>query len=170
MHQSVMTWLADRATAISRASDLAEMFVLEVGSFNENGSAREIFQDRVRFYWGIDARDGRDVDNVRLAHDIGDGDGTYDLVICTEMLEHDARPWLSLPEMARVMRSGASLLLTARGFDEYAGCYGRHDCPKDYWRFNVSSFEVLLDWAKLRPVQVIPDPEVPGVFAHAVKP
>lgn len=166
MHASVMTWLAERATILP---DLADASVLEVGSRDENGSARTIFQDRVRFYWGIDAREGRGVDQVMLAHDLRSADGAYDLVICTEMLEHDARPWLSLPEMARVMKSGASLLLTARGFDDYAGCYGKHDCPKDYWRFNVSSFEVLLDWAKLHPVQVIPDPEVPGVFGHAVK-
>lgn len=167
MHGSVMHWLADRATVLP---DLDQAVVLEVGSYDENGSARTIFQQRVFAYWGIDARDGRGVDAVMLAHDLRLNDNQFDLVICTEMLEHDARPWLSLPEMARVMKRGASLLLTARGFDEYAGCYGRHDCPKDYWRYNPASFEVLFDWAKLRPVEIIPDPEVPGVFGHAVKP
>jgi hypothetical protein len=167
MHGSVMGWLAERATLLPR---LDQARVLEVGSYDENGSAREIFEGRCLEYWGIDARDGRGVDEVSAAAAITNSDGYYDLVICTEMLEHDPTPWLSLPEMARVLASGGSLLMTARGFDEYQGCYGRHDCPKDYWRFNVQSFEVLIEWAGLRSVQVIPDPEVPGVFGHAVKP
>jgi SAM-dependent methyltransferase len=161
-----MTWLGERRTVLP---DLSDASVLEVGSFDENGSARSVFERYVHDYVGIDAREGRGVDQVMLAHDLKFPTWQFDLVICTEMLEHDARPWLSVTEMSRVLKRGGSLLMTARGFDAYGG-YPEHPCPKDYWRYNPDSFEVLLAWSRLRPIQVIPDPEVPGVFGHAVKP
>jgi SAM-dependent methyltransferase len=131
MHASVMAYLRERAPLLG---NIAGFCVLEVGSYDENGSPRY-----------------------------------FDLVISTEMLEHDPTPWKSVVEMARVMGVGGHLLLTARGFDNYGG-YPRHDCPADYWRFNDQSFAVLLDCAGLDPLDIRMDPEAPGVFAHAVKP
>lgn len=170
MHASVMTWLAEHDDLKIVRPEFRNADILEVGSYNENGSARSIFQDGAASYIGVDMRAGRDVDLVMNADSLMFESASFDLVICTEMLEHDQRPWKSIPEMWRVLRPGGSLLLTARGFDEYQGCYGRHDCPGDFWRFNPNSFNVLIRDAGLQPVQIMSDPEVPGVFAHAVKP
>lgn len=167
MHASVMEWLAQ---VRAEMGDISEWEVIEVGSYNENGSPREVFQADVFSYIGIDSRPGRDVDEVMEARDLR-GPGGYNLVICTEMLEHDPRPWLSVPAMAGLLTRGGHLLLTARGFGPYGG-YPEHPCPDDYWRFNISSFTVLLQDAGLRIVEVTRDSgkEAPGVFAHAIKP
>jgi SAM-dependent methyltransferase len=168
MHASVLDWLAGRR---SEFGDLSAWDVLEVGSFNENGSPRHLFPD-VHTYLGIDSRPGRGVDEVAFAHALPLPDRSVDLVICTEMLEHDPSPWLSVVEMARVLVPGGQLLLTARGFDAYTG-YPEHPCPNDYWRFNEASFNVLLRYvAKLHIIEIVPDvgPEAPGVFGHACKP
>jgi SAM-dependent methyltransferase len=166
MHASVMAYLRERAPLLG---NIAGFCVLEVGSYDENGSPREVFQDYVREYVGCDQRAGRGVDEVCDAALLPYPDAYFDLVISTEMLEHDPTPWKSVVEMARVMGVGGHLLLTARGFDNYGG-YPRHDCPADYWRFNDQSFAVLLDCAGLDPLDIRMDPEAPGVFAHAVKP
>lgn len=166
MHQSVMAWLDDRA---AQFGDMADWNVLEVGSYNENGTPRKTFEQAVATYTGIDMRAGRDVDAAMQADCLLFDAGHFDLVICTEMLEHDIRPWRSVPEMARVLKRGGHLLMTARGFDDYGG-YPHHPCPGDFWRFNVNSFNVLFRDAGLEPIEITMDPEVPGVFGHAAKP
>jgi SAM-dependent methyltransferase len=167
MHASVMEWLRQVHDELGDASSWK---ILEVGSYDENGSPREVFAE-VGSYWGIDMREGRGVDEVMHAYKLGWTEEVFDLVICTEMLEHDRTPWISVQEMGRVLKRGGHLLLTARGFDAYTG-YPEHPCPEDYWRFNRSSFAVLLDYAGLVPSEILMDSgkEAPGVFAHAVKP
>ncbi len=87
----------------------------------------------------------------------------------TEVLEHCPRPWLFVAELARVLRLGGTLLLTARGYDE-RGCYPVHEHPRDYWRFSAGSMSLLAEDAGLYRIDVIADPDYPGFFLIAQKP
>jgi SAM-dependent methyltransferase len=165
MLQSILDWLE---TKVSEIPDLADADVLEVGSFNVNGSPRHVFQPLVRSYCGVDMEPGRDVDELAVAADLPFPDETYDLVISTEMLEHDPTPWLSFPEFARVLKRGGHALITARGFRD-GHAYPDHDHPLDCWRFNDQSFKILFQHAGLTPLDVRFDPEKPGIFGHAMK-
>jgi SAM-dependent methyltransferase len=136
---------------------------LEVGSRNVNGSVREFFRGA---YTGMDMQDGNGVDVVARADKIPFKARSFQVVACTEMLEHDPYPWKSIPEMARVLAPGGILLLTCRGV-------GFHDDPNplDLWRFTCDSIEHLFTLAKLEPLEVIPDtdPSHEGVFGIARK-
>jgi SAM-dependent methyltransferase len=59
-------------------------------------------------YW-----DSRNVDIVSDISAIPEPDGSFDAVICTEVLEHLPEPVLALREFSRLMRSGGHLILTA---------------------------------------------------------
>lgn len=152
MHDSVLRWV-QRTVA---EHDLAMCSVLEVGSYDVNGSVRQFFHGP---YTGIDTREGPGVDKVADAHDLPFGDNEFEVVVSTEMLEHDPAFWLSVPEMVRVLVPGGWLLVTARGIG-----FAQHDFPSDYWRFTPEAFRVLL--AGLDPLTVVPDPDPmsPGVF------
>jgi ubiquinone/menaquinone biosynthesis C-methylase UbiE len=113
-------------------------------------------------------RPGPGVDHVARADSLPFPDRTFDTVVCTEMLEHDRRPWLTLQEMARVLRPGGILLLTCRGYD-HRGCFPVHDYPDDLWRFTDTAIRLLITDAGLIPVEIIEDPQA-GVFAAATKP
>lgn len=160
LHASVMAWAAGKVADLGLGGT-----VLEVGSLDVNGSLRPLFP-RAR-YVGVDMRQGPGVDNRCLAGALPFGTGAFDVVVCTEMLEHDPSPWRSLPEMARVLRGGGHMLLSARGIG-----FPLHDFPSDYWRFTVDGICVLLDVAGLVAVEVVPDPDPgsPGVLAVARKP
>lgn len=45
-------------------------------------------------------------------------DASFDAVLCNSMLEHDARFWLSLGEMKRVLRPGGLLMVGVPAFTE----------------------------------------------------
>lgn len=131
--------------------------VLEVGSWDENGSVRGLFDADT--YIGVDMRDGKGVDKVMDAHALQFPDASFDIVVSTEMLEHDAAPWLSMAEMGRVLRSGGHLIITARG-----NGFPLHSFPDDFWRFMPSSFPLLLELAGCEVVDVTGDPQHPGMF------
>lgn len=156
MHHSVMEWVAEK----TRQHDFAGQTVLEVGSMNVNGSVRELFP-LVASYTGVDFMPGAGVDVVMNAHALAFPDASFDLVLSTEMLEHDDEFWLSIREMGRVLKPRGLLLLTARG-----NGFMPHDYPFDYWRFMPASFEKLLTMAGCEVLEVREDWQVghPGVF------
>lgn len=157
MHGSVLAWVADQVGDL----DIVNANVLEVGGLNVNGSVRGYFSGP---YLATDMRDGPGVDLVAVAADLPFGAGEFDVVVSTEMLEHDRAFWRSLPEMGRVLRSGGILLLTTRG-----NGFAEHGHPDDYWRFMPSSGAVLAELADCALIASVADPEAPGIFVAARK-
>lgn len=83
--------------------------VLEMGSMNFNGSVRDYFTNCD--YTGIDWKDGAGVDKVVLAHKF-DAE-PFDVVITTEMLEHDKYARRSMKNALRLLKPGGVLIGTA---------------------------------------------------------
>ncbi len=75
-------------------------------------------------------------------------DGSVDAVLCTETLEHVYTTRKFIGEVARVLASGGTLLLTV----PFAARW--HFIPYDYWRFTPSSLKFLLEEQGLEQVRV----------------
>lgn len=117
MHAAVMDWLAD--IKAQRPELFSGVRVLECGSYDINGSARLLFEGCE--YVGLDWRSGPGVDIVGLVHTYR-SDRPFDVVLSTEMLEHDPYWPGSLWSMTAALRPGGTLLLSwatpARGRHE----------------------------------------------------
>lgn len=87
--------------------------VLEIGSYNVNGTAR-MFCDHAAEYVGIDRRNGPGVDHVD-AKDAYDGKAGFDIVISTETLEHASDPAAVIATAKRAIKPGGLLVITAAG-------------------------------------------------------
>lgn len=159
MHASVREWVAER-TAGARYGQ-----VVEIGSLDVNGGVRDIVAaDR---WLGIDVVAGPGVDLVCDAHHLDlIPPSSADLVLCLEMLEHDADPNATFAEIARILTPAGSCLLTTRaeGFP--------HHHPPDYWRFTHDDIAALAFTAGLVVVVAADDPMPthPGVFADLRRP
>lgn len=109
-----MAHAAQRDFTIDVKNRLPEYFrgrkVLDCGSLNINGDNRFLFEQCD--YLGIDVCSGTNVDVVTLIHEHEAEDGSYDVVISTEALEHDRHWRLSLQKMLRVLKPGGLLVLT----------------------------------------------------------
>jgi hypothetical protein len=87
--------------------------VIEFGSRNINGSVREFFA--TENYTGVDAVPGEGVDKLSLCHEFKGKDNSYDVVISTEMLEHDPYWDLSIERMTRLIKVGGNLIISTAG-------------------------------------------------------
>lgn len=130
--------------------------VLEVGSYNVNGSVRDLFP--AEGYVGIDMRAGPGVDRVMNANWLGFSDREFQTVVCVEMLEHDSAFWLSFQEFYRVLEPRGLLILTTRNIG-----YPRHDYPSDYWRFTGDGLRAVMEWAGFEVLDIQED-ESPGTY------
>lgn len=79
MHRDVTEWVSRHAGSPQR--------VLEFGARNINGSARECFPGAIE-YVGVDPQEGPDVDIVASGATVDAGSAAWDVVVCTEVLEH----------------------------------------------------------------------------------
>lgn len=118
--------------------------VVDIGSLDINGSYRAIFESRGWRYVGCDAAPGKNVD-VLLAdpYALPFEDGSADLVVSGQALEHIEFFWLTMAEIARILRPGglAFLIAPSRGPE--------HRFPVDCWRFYPDGFRALARWARL---------------------
>jgi len=75
-------------------------------------------------------------------------DGSTDVVLSTQVLEHVIDPALYLAECARLLRPGGSLVLTTHGI------MFRHPDPEDYWRWTCDGLARIVQDAGFEVVQI----------------
>lgn len=105
---------------------------LDIGA--QNGPYAAFFPNRV----ALDIQRGMGVQIIGDAQAIGVADAVFDVVLCTEVLEHLPEPQSAIDEMFRVLRPGGTLLLTTRFL------FPIHDAPHDYFRFTKYGLRHLL--------------------------
>lgn len=112
MHREAYEYLRN----IAGSMNLEGKHVVEIGSFDVNGTPRRHFASAAS-YTGVDARPGRGVDVVKKAQSLRAGEFGHDVdvVVCAETLEHDADPKSIIAAAHRILKPGGVLIITAAG-------------------------------------------------------
>jgi SAM-dependent methyltransferase len=161
-NRAVIRFIED---SLDRA-DVAGKDILEVGSLDVNGSVRPYLESlEPRKYVGVDIAEGPRVDEICDVSDLVSryGEGAFDIVVSTELVEH-VRDWRgAFSNMKHVVRPGGLLLITTRSFGTRV-----HGYPYDFWRYEPSDMErIFADFAIDR---LDADDLAPGVFVKARRP
>jgi len=110
--------------------------VLEVGSYNVNGSLRDnILKLSPSQYIGIDIIPGPGVDIVCDSDDIIKrfGKNNFGIVISTCSLEHTQNWRMAISNMKNVCEIGGIIIIIVPSIYRY------HGYPYDYWRYTVQN-------------------------------
>lgn len=135
------------AEALRAMTDLLKRYdgpqpasVLDVGSYDVNGTYRPLVQSLGWHYTGLDVSDGPNVDLVSPhPYRFPLADDTFDIVMTGSTMEHVQAIWLWVPELVRVLRPGGMLaIVTHWQFPE-------HRYPVDCWRIMPDGMRYLFD-------------------------
>jgi SAM-dependent methyltransferase len=116
---------------------------------------RRLLGDRTTSWVGVDQ--ARSASGPTLADVVVDlcaalpfKEGSFDTVLCTQVLEHIPNPQHLMEEMARVLRPGGRLVLTAPQTNPV------HEAPHDYFRFTSHGLRYLCEITGLYDEKIEP--------------
>jgi len=147
MHESSMKrmqWFINEYLPSPNGQD-EKMQVLDVGSYDVNGTYRPLFPENSFRYTGLDMAAGPNVDVVaetpyrwpQLQTD------SFDTVISGQAFEHTEFFWETLTEMTRVLKPGGLLcIIVPNGF-------GEHRYPVDCYRFLADGMIAMARYVRL---------------------
>jgi len=142
--ESILEFVRDTADSLQPGS-----VVLDVGA--GDAPYRELFDhcDYRTSDWDQSPHERvSEIDFLAPAETLPIDDQSADAVLCTQVLEHVARPGVVLGELARVLRPGGSLFLSVPFVWEL------HELPRDFWRFTPASLDQLLNDAGFEDVSI----------------
>ncbi|OVE82307.1 hypothetical protein BVY04_01305 [bacterium M21] len=140
-----MKWFVDN---YAEKMDKAMLKVLDVGSYDVNGSYKHLFEGKKYEYTGLDMEGGPNVDIVLDSpYDWSKVEtDAYDIVISGQAFEHIEFFWVTMSEMTRVLSQGGLMCVIApQGFDE-------HRFPVDCYRFFSDGMVALARYVSLEPL------------------
>lgn len=126
--------------------------IVDLGSYDVNGSYRPLFAKSGWHYRGIDRSSGPNVDIV-MPHPyrIPLPRASVDLVVSGQTFEHIEYFWITFLELVRVLRPGGKIFLItpSRGAE--------HRFPVDCWRFYPDGYHALARFAAIDLLEVSTD-------------
>ena len=102
------------------------------------------FADRAIEYVGVDVVENPAAELRGAVEELPVEDASFDLVLCTQVLEHSDDPAQAVRELRRVTAPGGRVLASTHGTQVY------HPSPVDYWRWTHAGlnrlFQQNADW------------------------
>jgi SAM-dependent methyltransferase len=97
-------------------------------------------------YVGVDVKENANADLIGTVDALPVADGSFDVVLCTQVLEHVDDPARAVAELHRVTAPGGRVLASTHGVMLY------HPNPNDLWRWTHTGLErvfAVQPWASL---------------------
>ncbi len=161
MHRSSflrMEWFFDNY--VSKIDD-KKVKVLDVGSYSVNGSYKSLFKGEKFEYVGLDMEKGPNVDiipaNPYKWREIEND--TFDIVISGQAFEHIEFFWITMSEIARVLKQDGILCIVVPNKQR------EHRYPADCYRYFTDGMAALAKYVKMDILHVhtncAPNPNAP---------
>ena len=132
--------------------DQPSLKVVDIGSWDVNGSYKPFFSQPGWSYCGVDLAAGPNVDLVmKSPYKLPIASHSVDVLVSGQAFEHIEFFWLTWLEICRVVKPGGLIFLIApsRGPE--------HRYPQDCWRFYPDGYRALAAYGSLNLLEVSTD-------------
>jgi SAM-dependent methyltransferase len=140
----LVRWLGEEARRAQR--DFGRYQVLDVGCGQK--PYQSLFAPHAASYVGVDPVENPLAELRGSVEALPVDDGSFDVVLCIQVLEHCDDPAQAVRELGRVTAPGGRVLVSTHGVMPY------HPSPTDYWRWTHTGLEKLFaengSWASVR--------------------
>ncbi|MGZ8216991.1 methyltransferase domain-containing protein [Methylomagnum sp.] len=158
MHQSSYDKVRGFREKYLAGQEATNLTILDLGAQDINGSYKPIFDSPSWRYSGMDMAPGKNVDiilkNIYSWTEIPTH--SVDVLVSGQAFEHIEYFWLTMLEMARILKPGGMCCIIAP-----AGGY-EHRYPVDCWRFYPDGFSAMARFARLEILEVSTQWEAQG--------
>ena len=150
MHQSSLDKMMAFRRRYLEGRKEEPLLILDIGSLDVSGSYSEYFDILPWRYLGVDTVAGKNVDIILKDHykwkEVKSN--SVDVLISGQAFEHIEFFWITMLEMARVLKPEGlcCIIAPAGGFE--------HRYPVDCWRFYPDGFRALARFARLDVLEV----------------
>ena len=134
MRQPLALWLQAQASSLAGRTPLR---VLDVGCGPK--PYYPFFVRAATDYVGVDIAGNPAAELHGSVEALPVGDATFDVVLCTQVLEHCDDPAQAVRELRRVTAPGGRVLASTHGVQVY------HPSPVDYWRWTHAGLRRLFE-------------------------
>lgn len=148
MHKSSMLRMKWFVNNYALKINKEKIKVLDVGSYDINGSYKQLFSNKKFEYLGLDMEEGPNVD-ITLKNPYNWSEietDSFDILISGQTFEHTEFFWITLSEMARVLKKDGLLCLIA------PNQASEHRHPVDCYRFFSDGMIALARYVSLEPL------------------
>lgn len=119
---------------------------LDLGS--DTSPYRKLVEMRGFTFTTLDIVPDHGADYVGTAEKTNLPDAMFDLVLCTQVLEHSMNPWEAMREIHRILKPGGFAVLSAPHVWFY------HPHPHDHWRFTQEGMVRLCRGCGMDPIRL----------------
>jgi SAM-dependent methyltransferase len=146
VRHALAAWLREQADALR---DRAPVRIIDVGCGVK--PYYPFFADVASEYVGVDVVENPAAELLGPVEALPVDDASFDVVLCTQVLEHADDPVQAVRELRRVTRPGGRVLASTHGVQVY------HPSPVDYWRWTHEGLRRLFTTsAEWGDVSVVP--------------
>jgi SAM-dependent methyltransferase len=144
VRKPLVRWLTEQAA--ETYATIGSYRVLDVGCGQK--PYEPLFQPFATAYVGVDPVENPRAELRGPIEALPVEDGSYDVILCNQVLEHCDDPRQAVSELRRVTAPGGRVLASTHGVMAY------HPSPTDYWRWTHAGLEKLFrengEWASVR--------------------
>jgi len=144
VRKPLVRWLEEQAKQMY--AEAGSYRVLDVGCGEK--PYEPLFAQFATAYVGVDPAENPRAELMGSVEDLPVEDGSFDVVLCNQVLEHCDDPRRAVSELHRVTAPGGRVLASTHGVMAY------HPSPTDYWRWTHAGLEKLFadnaPWASVR--------------------
>jgi SAM-dependent methyltransferase len=142
VRHALARWLRAQAAELARGEQVR---ILDVGCGPK--PYYPFFADVASEYVGVDVVENPAAELLGSVEALPVEDASFDVVLCTQVLEHCDDPAQAVRELRRVTRPGGRVLASTHGVQVY------HPSPVDYWRWTHEGLRRLFaenaQWSSL---------------------
>lgn len=149
MHQSSLEKMTAFRQQYLAGKESSALRICDLGSQDVNGSYRPLFSEQAWTYVGLDMAPGNNVDVVLRTPYVWRevASNSADVVISGQAFEHIKYFWITMLEIARVLKPGGVCCILAPSSGP------EHRYPVDCWRFYPDGMTSLADFAQMEVLE-----------------